>query len=66
VTITPEKHREKETFMYNNPTGPIAQTGVVAASGLGAMHNVLLAVTIGFTLLLAMNITRRGLRRSQR
>lgn len=52
--------------MYNNPTGPVTQTGVVAASGLGAMHNVLLAVTIGFTLLLAMNIVRRGARRSQR
>ncbi len=52
--------------MYNNPTGPVAQTGVIAASGLGAMHNMLLAVTVGFTLLLAMNIVRRGMRRSQR
>lgn len=53
-------------MQYNPPNGPIVGTGIVAAGGLGAMHSVLLTVTICFTLLLLLNIVRRGHRWTQR
>lgn len=53
-------------MQYNTPNGPVVSTGVVAASGLGAMHSVLLAVTVCFTLLLLVNIVRRGIKTAQR
>ncbi len=53
-------------MQYNTPNGPVVSTGVVAAGSLSAMHSVLLAVTVIFTLILLMNIVRRGVRRAQR
>lgn len=56
--------------MYDNGNGPLVNTGYVSLAGVGtvvgAMHTVLLAITIMFTLFVLYRLVLRGARSTRR
>lgn len=52
--------------MYQPPKGPVIGTGVVALGAMTAMHQMLLAVTICFSLFIVSRLVRRGVNKSRR
>ncbi|BDZ59073.1 MULTISPECIES: hypothetical protein [Barrientosiimonas] len=56
--------------MYDNGNGPLVNTGYVSLAGMGtavgALHGLLLTVTILFTLFVLYRIVLRGARATRR